>query len=157
MHHDLDALMHHFSGQIFIQCLMHHSNVFVFFFLAIFSPQKSLLSHSNQRQDASRCQQEQWKLETAQFRTDIRSLDHTWLGKIKQDDFMKSSFSSLWIKCTLVHFSFHLKWNLLNEAQSNRRSDILLGSTIISQPFPLSFFSCITPQKLTDPCLWGGV
>lgn len=33
----------------------------------------------------------------------------------------------------------------MKHAQWSRRSDILLGSTIISQPFPLRFFSCIHP------------
>lgn len=97
-----------------------------------FSPHKSWLSHSNQRQDA---------LTNAQFHTDIRSLEHTWLSKIKQVDFMKSSFFNL---CTLVQFSVHLEWSTPNQAQSNRHSDILLSST-------MSFFSCIAPPKVGRP------
>lgn len=58
------------------------------------------------------------RLDKAKFgkNTPWQALHHTWPSKVKQDYIMKRSFSSLWIKCSLIHFSFHLKSNMLKES-----------------------------------------
>lgn len=77
----------------------------------------------------------------------------TWLSEIRQNYIMESSISRLWIKCTLVHFTFHLKSDTLNEstAQQVHRHFTQLDSHFLR-------VSALPPQKFTyPPCLWGSM
>lgn len=69
----------------------------------------NVLSHSNrERMPVSvNNNNESWKkLNWAEtFAEKLKTFDHTWLNKIKQNYYIKSSFSNLWMKCTLVHSS----------------------------------------------------
>lgn len=112
----------------------------------------NLLSHSNRERMLVSVNKnsESWKkLNWAQtFAEKLETFHHTWLNKIKQNYYMKSSFSNLWIKCKCpFHFSRTMK------AQPKRCRSIFLAQ----QPF-LHHFLWVSvfhhPQKFTDP-LWG--
>lgn len=77
----------------------------------------------------------------------------TWLSEIRQNYIVESSISRLWIKCTRVHFTFHLKSDTLTWKHSPTGVEAFYTAR---QSFPQSL--CTTPPKVhIPPCLWGGV
>lgn len=69
---------------------------------------------------------------------------HTWLNKIKQNDYVKSSFSNLWIKCTLVHTTFHAQWKHSPKGAAAFYS--------LDNHFLTEFLFSTTPKSSQTPC-----
>lgn len=113
----------------------------------------NLLSHSNRERMLVTVNKnnESWKkLNLAQtFTEKLETFDHTWLNKIKQNYYMKSSFSNLSIKCTLVHSTFHAQWKHSPKAAA---AFYLARQSFLKQFLWVSVLHY--PQKFTDP-LWG--
>lgn len=111
----------------------------------------NLLSHSNRERMLVTVNKnnESWKkLNLAQQLTEkLETFDHTWLNKIKQKNYMKSSFSNLWVKCTLVHLTFQAQWKHSPKKQQHFTK---LNNYFLTNSS--EFLFCTTPKSSKTPC-----